>query len=216
MVQKVSQQIEQKAVSNGNLRFWTRSGESAQSLPVVLARDRCMGGRMLAKSGPNGVVTQAQVAYRGHQRGTFGASQCLPDPRNLGTIHCRHYFSDIIGWLMTIHVHPSLESGRACTYASYAIRSTEYGTWIMEFGIQYGKWDVEHGIFNMDHGVRTVESGEHGVCSMKHGVPIKEYAMEYGGRRMKHGLQSMASGVWSAAKGNGKWSLKYGIQNMEH
>ena len=71
-------------------------------------------------------------------------------------------------------------------------------------------------LFDMEHGVRTVESGEHGVCSMKHGVPIEEYGMEYGGRRMKHALQSMASGVWSAAKGNGKWSLKYGIRNMEH
>ena len=107
--------IYQKAVSNGNLRFWTRYGESAQSLSVVLAPDRCMGGRMPAESGPNGVVTQARVAYRGHQRGTFGASQCFLNPRDFGTIHCRHHFSDIIGWLVTIHVHSSLESGRACT-----------------------------------------------------------------------------------------------------
>ena len=57
---------------------------------------------------------------------------------------------------------------------------------------------------------------ENCVWSLEHGVPIKEYGMEYAGRRMKHGLQSMASGVWSAAKGNGKWSLKYGIRNMEH
>ena len=66
----------------------------------------------------------------------------LPQPRDLGTIHCRHHFSDIIGWLVTIHVHSSLESGRACTYDNYAIWSTEYGIWIMEFGIQYGKWDL--------------------------------------------------------------------------
>ena len=89
--------IDQKAISNGNLRFWTRSGESAWSLPVVLAPDHGMGGRMVAKKPPNGVVNQARVAYRGHLRGTFGASQCFLNPRDLGTIHCRHHFSDIVG-----------------------------------------------------------------------------------------------------------------------
>ena len=164
------------------------------------------------------MVNQARVAYRDNQRVTFGALQCLPNPIDLGTIHCRQYFWDINGWLVSIHVHSSLESGRACTCANYAIWSTEYGMCIMnlEYNMENGMWNVEHGIFNMEHGVRTVESGEHGACSMKNGVRIKEYGMEYGGQRMKHGSQSMASGVWSAAKGNGKWSLKYGIRNMEH
>ena len=123
---------------------------------------------MPAKRSPKGVVNQARVAYRGNQRGTFGASQCFFNPRDFGTIHCRHHFSDIIGWLVTIHVHLSLESGRACTYANYAIWSTEYGIWIMEFGMQYKQWDVKSGIWNihMEHGVKTVESGEHGVSAV--------------------------------------------------
>ena len=76
-------QIDQKAISNGNLRFWTRSGESAWSLPVVLAPDHGMGGRMVAKKPPNGVVNQARVAYRGCMRGIFGASQCFLNPETL-------------------------------------------------------------------------------------------------------------------------------------
>ena len=45
---------DQKATSNGNLRFWTRSGESAWPPPVVLAPDRCMRGRMPAKRAQTG------------------------------------------------------------------------------------------------------------------------------------------------------------------
>ena len=67
------------------------------SPPVVLDPDRCMGGRMPAKRGPNGVVNQARVAHKGHLRGTFGASQCFLNPRDFGTTHCRHHFSDIFG-----------------------------------------------------------------------------------------------------------------------
>ncbi len=128
---------------------------------------------------------------------------------------------------MTIHVHSSLESGGACTYAHYAIWSTEYGIWIMvlEYNMENGMWNVEHGIFNMEHGVRTVESGEHGVCSMKNGVRIEEYGMEYGGRRMKHGVQSLAleygvrvrgmeNGVWNM--GYGTWNIEYEARNMEY
>ena len=74
---------DQKATSNGNLRFWTRSGESAWSLPVVLAPDHGMGGRMVGKKPPNGVVNQARVAYRGHLRAIFGASQCFLNPETL-------------------------------------------------------------------------------------------------------------------------------------
>ena len=72
------------------------------------------------------MVKQAQVAYRALQRGTFGASQCFLNPGDFGSIG-RHHFSDIIGWLVTIHVHSSLESGRVCTYANYA--SMDSGIW---------------------------------------------------------------------------------------
>ena len=75
--------IDQKAISNGNLRFWTRSGDIAWSLPVVLAPAHGMGARMVAKKPPNGVVNQARVAYRGHLRGIFGASQCSLNPETL-------------------------------------------------------------------------------------------------------------------------------------
>ena len=75
--------IDQEAISNGNLRFWTRSGESAWSLPVVLAPQHGMGRRMVAKKPPNGVVNQARVAYRVHLRGIFGASQCFLNPETL-------------------------------------------------------------------------------------------------------------------------------------
>jgi len=87
----------QKAILNGNLIFWTRSGESAEATPVVLDPDRCIGGRLPAKRGPNGVVNQARVAHKGHLRGTSGASQCFHNPRGFGTTHCRHHFSDIVG-----------------------------------------------------------------------------------------------------------------------
>ena len=58
---------------------------------------------------------------------------------------------------VTIHVHSSLESGRACTYANYARWSTEYGVCIMEleYNMENGMWNVEHGLFNMEHRVRT-------------------------------------------------------------
>jgi len=55
---------------------------------------------------------------------------------------------------VTIHVHSSLESGRAYTYTQYAIWSTEYCIWNMEFGIQYGKWDEECGTLNIQYGPR--------------------------------------------------------------
>ena len=120
------------------------------------------------------MVDQARVAHRGNQRGTFGALQCFLNHIDLGTIYCRHHFLDIYGWLVTIHAHSSLESGRACTYAQYAIWSTEYGIWNMEFGIQYGKWDVECGTWNIQYGARRKACG---VCSMENGVRIKEYGL---------------------------------------
>ena len=72
-------------------------GRALVTTPVVLDTGRCMGGRMPAKSCPNGVVNQAQVAHKGHLRGTFGASQCFLNPRDFGTTHCRHHFPDIVG-----------------------------------------------------------------------------------------------------------------------
>ena len=156
---------------------------------------------MPTKRGPNGVVNQARVAY-GAPAKHFWRIAVLPQPRDLRTIHCRHHFSDIIGWLVTIHVRSSLESGRACTYDNYAIWSTEYGIWIVEFGIQYKQSNVKSGTWNIQYGARREDREvwrAWGFCSMKNGVRIEEYGMEYGGRRMKHGVQSLASGVWSAA-----------------
>ena len=89
----------------------------------------------------------------------------------------------------------------------------------MEFGLQYGKWDVECGTWTIQYGARCKDCRIWRAWGMQYEewstVRIKECDMEYGGRRMKHGLQSMASGVWSAAWRNEKWSLEYGIRNME-
>ena len=102
---------------------------------MVLDPDCCMGSRMPAKRGPNGVVNQARVA---HYR--------------VWLLECgvRHRGMENGVWNM----------GYGTWNIEYEARNMEYGLWSMKcdvWRIAYGVWSLEYGVWTLKPGARSME-----------------------------------------------------------